>query len=177
MDHLDQLRILLVDDNEPMRKLLRGMLLAFGISDIVQADGVRSGLESMKRNKPDIVFVDWFMEPVDGLELVRAVRRPDAGEDGLDPYTPIIMMTGYAEEHRVREARDSGVTEFLSKPISAEGVLRRLIAVVEHPRPFVRTPTYFGPDRRRKQRPFKGPDRRRRAVDLSEIELDWDEEQ
>jgi CheY-like chemotaxis protein len=170
MDHLDQLRILLVDDNEPMRKLLRGMLTAFGINDIVQADGVKSAIEAMRRAKPDIVFVDWFMEPVDGLELVRAVRR---GEDEFDPYTPVIMMTGYAEEQRVREARDAGVTEFLGKPISADSVMRRLIAVVEHPRPFVRTPTYFGPDRRRKQRPFKGPDRRQQAADLDEAEVDW----
>jgi two-component system chemotaxis response regulator CheY len=174
MDHLDQLRVLLVDDNEPMRRLLRGMLHAFDIKDIVQADGVKAGLEAMRRHKPDMVFLDWFMEPSDGLELVRAVRRPDAGEDGIDPYTPIIMMTGYAEEHRVKEARDAGVTEFLGKPISADSVLRRLIAVVEHPRPFVRTPTYFGPDRRRKQRPFKGPDRRRSAEAYDDVELDWD---
>jgi CheY-like chemotaxis protein len=170
MDHLDQLRILLVDDNQPMRKLLRGMLVAFEIKDIVQADGVASAIEAMKKAKPDIVFVDWFMEPVDGLELVRAIRR---GDEGLDPYTPVIMMTGYAEEQRVREARDAGVTEFLGKPISADSVMRRLIAVIEHPRPFVRTPTYFGPDRRRKQRPFKGADRRRQSTELNEIEVDW----
>jgi CheY-like chemotaxis protein len=172
MDHLDQLRILLVDDNEPMRKLLRRMLMAFDIEHITQADGVKSALESMRDTKPDIVFVDWFMEPVDGLELVRAIRR---GDEGLDPYTPVIMMTGYAEEQRVREARDAGVTEFLGKPISADSVLRRLVAVVEHPRPFVRTPTYFGPDRRRKQRPFKGPDRRRQEVDVNDVEVDWGE--
>jgi CheY-like chemotaxis protein len=172
MDHLDQLRILLVDDNQPMRKLLRGMLVAFEIKDIIQADGVASAIEAMKKSKPDIVFVDWFMEPVDGLELVRAIRR---GDEGLDPYTPVIMMTGYAEEQRVREARDAGVTEFLGKPISADSVMRRLIAVIEHPRPFVRTATYFGPDRRRKQRPFKGPDRRRQSSELNEIEVDWGE--
>jgi CheY-like chemotaxis protein len=172
MDSPGKLRILLVDDNPLMLQLLRGVLVAFQMGDVVEAGGVAAAIEEMRRAKPDIVFVDWLMEPLDGLELVRAIRR---GDPGLDPYTPVIMMTGYADEPRVREARDAGITEFLSKPISAESALRRLMAVIENPRPFVRTQTYFGPDRRRKQRPYSGPDRRRQEIDLDDTEIDWAE--
>lgn len=173
MDHLEKLRVLIVDDDEAMRRLLRGMLVAFDITDILQADGVVSAIEAMRRSRPDIVLVDWFMEPLDGLELVRTIRR---GDHGLDPYTPVIMMTGYAEERRVREARDAGVTEFLGKPIVAEAVMRRLVAVIESPRPFVRTTAYFGPDRRRKQRAISGPERRRKNLGRDEPEPDRGEE-
>jgi DNA-binding response OmpR family regulator len=71
------------------------------------------------------------------------------------------MMTGHSEKSRVYEARDAGVTEFLVKPITAKAVLDRIQAVIFHPRPFVKTDGYFGPDRRRTQSgSYNGPMRR-----------------
>jgi hypothetical protein len=62
---------------------------------------------------------------------------------------------------RVAEARDAGVNEFLAKPVTARGVIHRINLIVEHPRPYIRCETYFGPDRRRRQDPgFDGPWRR-----------------
>jgi DNA-binding response OmpR family regulator len=59
------------------------------------------------------------------------------------------------------EARDAGVTEFVAKPLSARTLLNRLNAVIYQPRAFVRTQTYFGPDRRRRVDPMhQGPWRR-----------------
>jgi len=61
----------------------------------------------------------------------------------------------------VRQARDAGTNEFLAKPVSANAILTRLLAVIEHPRPFVRTKVYFGPCRRRRTRDeYEGPERR-----------------
>lgn len=57
------------------------------------------------------------------------------------------MITGYAERTRVFEARDAGVSEMLVKPISAKGLYQRIAKVVLNPRPFIRTESYFGPDR------------------------------
>jgi DNA-binding response OmpR family regulator len=59
------------------------------------------------------------------------------------------MLTGHSEKRRVMTARDAGVTEFLAKPISAKGLYQRILNVVVSPRPFIRTKSYFGPDRRR----------------------------
>jgi DNA-binding response OmpR family regulator len=71
------------------------------------------------------------------------------------------MMTGHSAVVRVMEARDAGVTEFIAKPLSARTLLNRLNAVIYQPRPFVRTQTYFGPDRRRRADPnHLGPWRR-----------------
>jgi hypothetical protein len=69
----------------------------------------------------------------------------------------------------VQEARDVGVNEFLSKPVTARGVLSRIAQVVDNPRPYVRTDGYFGPDRRRRADPdYTGP--RRRAADNQPVE-------
>ena len=71
------------------------------------------------------------------------------------------MLTGHSEKRRVTVARDAGVTEFLAKPISAKGLYQRILNVVANPRPFIKTKTYFGPDRRRNtSNAYIGPERR-----------------
>jgi DNA-binding response OmpR family regulator len=95
----------------------------------------------------------------DGLELTQMIRQPGAN---ANPYVPIIMITGHTEKTRVTAARDAGVTEFLAKPISAKALYQRIVNVVANPRPFIRTKTYFGPDRRRSvTSTYVGPERRK----------------
>jgi two-component system, chemotaxis family, chemotaxis protein CheY len=95
----------------------------------------------------------------DGLELVRMIRQPGAN---ANPYVPIIMLTGHSEKNRVLRARDAGITEFLAKPISATALYERILTLVANPRPFIRTKTYFGPDRRRTAGVnYLGPERRK----------------
>jgi hypothetical protein len=61
----------------------------------------------------------------------------------------------------VLQARDTGVSEFLCKPISAKALYDRIYSIVMHPRPFIRTKSYFGPDRRRAENPaYSGAERR-----------------
>jgi len=87
------------------------------------------------------------------------IRQPGANNN---PYVPIIMLTGHSEKKRVIAARDAGVTEFLAKPISAKWLYQRVLNVVANPRPFIRTRSYFGPDRRRNTNPnYIGPERRK----------------
>ena len=72
------------------------------------------------------------------------------------------MVTGHTEKARVTAARDAGITEFLAKPISAKALYHRIVNVVANPRPFIKTKTYFGPDRRRNVNPnYIGPERRK----------------
>src|SRR6185312_4041372 len=86
----------------------------------------------------------------DGLELTQMIRQPGAN---TNPYVPIIMLTGHSEKKRVIASRDAGVTEFLAKPISAKSLYQRVLNIVVNPRPFIKTKTYFGPDRRRNLNP------------------------
>jgi DNA-binding response OmpR family regulator len=76
-------------------------------------------------------------------------------------FMPIIMLTGYTQHNHVVQARDTGANEFLAKPVSVNSILTRLLALIEHPRPYVRTKTYFGPCRRRHATDeYRGPERR-----------------
>ena len=155
MGGLENLHVLLVDDNQHMRAIVAAVLAAVGVSKLREArDGVE-GLEVLKSWPADVAIVDFQMSPLDGVEFTRRVR---GSPDSRNPYLPIVMMTGHSERSRVLEARDSGITEFIAKPLTAKAVLERLQAVIYSPRPFVRAENYFGPDRRRRDDPvFTGP--------------------
>jgi DNA-binding response OmpR family regulator len=70
------------------------------------------------------------------------------------------MLSSHSERQKVLMARDAGVNEFLTKPVSAKALHDRIVSVVMRPRPFVNTKTFFGPDRRRFVMPnFSGSER------------------
>lgn len=154
----DLLKILLVDDNHYMRVLLAEILRAIGVKDIIEANDGAEGLQMMRDHPVDIVMTDLSMQPLDGIDFVRLLRN---SPDSPNKLAPVVMITGHSTFARVNEARDAGVSEFLAKPLTARGVIERLHQAIEHPRNFVQSDDYFGPDRRRRTDPmFKGPWRR-----------------
>ena len=152
-----KLRVLVVDDNAHMRRIVRTLLHGYGSREVYEAEDGQAGLEQYLSHLPDIVILDWAMPLMDGVELAQRIRKRDSP---ANPYVPIIMLTAHSEKTRVLKARDAGVTEFLCKPISAKALHQRMVNCVLNPRPFVQTNSYFGPDRRRQDGAFSGPDRR-----------------
>lgn len=154
----DLLKILMVDDNHHMRVLIAEILRAIGVRHVFEATDGAEALQLMRTHNIDIVMTDLAMQPLDGIDFVRLLRN---SPDSPNQMCPVIMITGHSTHRRVKEARDAGVTEFLAKPVTAKGVIERINLVVEHPRSFIRTEDFFGPDRRRRADPtFKGPWRR-----------------
>ena len=155
---LEALGVLLADDNPHMREIVSVLLTNYGVKHIRAAHSGAQALDILETWQPDLAIVDFKMEPVDGVAFTRHVRN---SPDSRNPYLPVIMMTGHSARSRVYEARDAGVTEFVVKPVNARTLLDRVMAVIYRPRPFVRTASYFGPDRRRRADPaFAGPYRR-----------------
>lgn len=143
---IQSLCVLVVDDNQYMRKMIRNLLVNCGIKDICEAaDGV-AALDSIRTMAPDIVILDWEMPMLSGPELVRIVRSP-----GVFPMPdiPIIILTGHCERWRVVEAVRLGVNEFLTKPVSAKALYDRLISITTQPRPVVQLGDYYGPEPRK----------------------------
>ena len=152
------LKILVVDDNHHMRVLIGEILKALGVRHVFEASDGAQGLQMMRNHDIDIVMTDLSMQPLDGIDFVRLLRR---SPESPNQMCPVIMITGHSTLARVQEARNAGVNEFLAKPLTARGVVERIMQVVDHPRPFVKTADYFGPDRRRRADPaFRGPLRR-----------------
>jgi two-component system, chemotaxis family, chemotaxis protein CheY len=177
-EYLSNIKFLIVEDNKFMQTVVRRILAALGSRDVRECDDGADALKIMKTFPADIVITDWAMDPIDGIELTQMIRTTS---DSPNPYIPIIMLTAYSEMNRIVEARDSGVNEFVVKPISVKTLLSRIQAVIEKPRPFIRTNKFFGPDRRRKDMKFTGADRRAsqstlpEGVGSDEPDLDQDE--
>jgi len=152
------LRILVVEDNQHMRSLLRSLLNSIGIREVHEASNGAAALDVLREKSCDLVLSDLAMQPMDGIDFTREVRLSPRS---ANPFLPIIMVTGHTERHKVEAARDAGVTEFIAKPITAQSLFARIAEIVDRPRPFVRCPGYFGPDRRRKAiENYVGPWRR-----------------
>ncbi len=159
---LSNLTVLVVDDEEPIRELICGILDSFGVRKIRQAADGLVAFKDMQSHEPDAVITDLEMKPVDGLAFTRAVRTdPDCPV----PDVPILMVTGHCEKHHVEEARDAGVTEFIAMPVTANTIAERLTSAIEKPRAFVRARNFVGPERRRRQLPLVST-ASRRASDL-----------
>jgi two-component system, chemotaxis family, chemotaxis protein CheY len=163
---LSALSVLVVDDNRHMRQLLRGMLRAFGVTDVHEAGGAEQALALLHGVAIDIAIVDHMLSPVDGLFFVRDLRRADHSPN---PMLPVIMMTAHATREMVSAARDAGINEFLAKPLAPKPLAQRLWSIVVRPRVFVRTSVYFGPCRRRHMAgEWQGEDRRTGEIELQE---------
>ncbi len=158
-------RILVVEDYPFMADLISSMLREFGIGNIVQAASGNEAKEmillfngdEMSRNKIDVVLMDWLMPNGDGLELLTWIRKNN--KDSIR-FLPSVLCSAYASEEVVTVGRDNGANEVLVKPISATKLASRLLHVIDKPRPFLKAPGFFGPDRRRRADEYKGQERR-----------------
>ena len=143
---IQALCVLVVDDNQYMRKMIRNLLVNCGIKDIYEAGDGISALDTIRTVGPDVVILDWEVPLLKGAELVRIVRSP-----GVFPMPdiPIVMLSGYGERWRVLEAVRLGVNEYLIKPVSAKAIYDRLVSITLQPRPTVRLGDYYGPEPRK----------------------------
>ena len=154
---LERLRVLVVDDNHHMINIIKTILRGFEVKEFFDAYNAADAFQLIRTIPFDLIITDFAMDPVDGCEFTKLIRTD---EDSPNHFVPVIMLTAYAERSKVEQARDSGVTEFCAKPVTATELYKKVCAVINTPRPFVRTSVYFGPDRRRKDDAYKGKERR-----------------
>jgi CheY-like chemotaxis protein len=156
---LERVRFLIIDDNTHMTHIVETILRGFGAQKILSARDAPEAFDKLKSDSIDIVICDFMMPVLDGLEFVKLLRT-SSDTTNSTATVPIIMLTAHTERSRVEAARDVGATEVCCKPVTAKELLNKIVAVVDHPRPFIKTSGYFGPERRRKIREHSGPERR-----------------
>lgn len=164
---LSNFTILIVEDSAYMQSLMASMLKVFGVGDILACEDAKEAIDLLtitqasKKSRyltnVDIVLTDWLMPKGSGRELLKWIRGHD--KDSVR-FLPVIVVSGYTTALVTEQARDLGANEILAKPVSGTSLAQRICSVIDYPRPFIKVPTYFGPDRRRQDVPRRGVERR-----------------
>lgn len=139
---LDSVNVLVVDEHPGMRMVWFALLHGFGIRRISQLDTL-DGIETfLAERKIDIMILDYRISGGDAVKTVRALRMNP--EDPLR-FLPIIACTASTNPGVIWRLVEAGVDEILAKPVTIKEAARKMEAVINHRRPFVSTPAYFGP--------------------------------
>ena len=124
MPAASSLKVLVVDDQQTMRSLVRSGLQQLGFKDIRECADGEDGLRAMLTAKSHLIISDYNMPRLDGLGLLRAVRahEPIRG-------TAFIMLTGRADKELVQRAVQFGVNNYLVKPFTVATLREKIEAV------------------------------------------------
>jgi two-component system chemotaxis response regulator CheY len=112
-------KILIVDDNDLMRTLLRGILRSEDCLVIGEAKNGVIALDFIEKTKPDVVFLDVVMPEMDGLETLQNIKRDY-------PEIIVVMITGNPSKENVQESIQGGASGFIIKPFNSAKVLETL---------------------------------------------------
>jgi two-component system chemotaxis response regulator CheY len=107
-------QILIVDDYKTMLRILRSLLHEIGLSNVQEATNGEDALQLLSTKKYDLILSDWNMEPMSGLELLRAVRSSPNTKN-----IPFIFITAEGKVENVAVARAAGVSGYMIKPFNA----------------------------------------------------------
>ena len=118
------LRVLVVDDEPPIRRFLRTSLSAQGYGIIEAEDGSKA-IEDVRRRSPDLLVLDLSLPGIDGLEVIRRLR-------GSGVTLPIIVLSSRVDEAGKVEALDLGADDYVTKPFGVEELLARIRTAMRH---------------------------------------------
>ena len=120
-----QSRILIADDNDVVRRALRGLIRHDeSLAVVGEASNGQSALEAVKALQPDLVCLDVLMPGLDGLSILRTIRQEH-------PAIRVVLVTGQATPEVVSQARELGAHGFVVKPFNAAKVLAAIRTALE----------------------------------------------
>lgn len=104
-----KLKILIVDDSEPFREILRGLLVQVGFDDVIEAANYDEAIVKYRTEKPDLVFIDMILPGKSGVEITKAILE-------IDPKATVIAISSMINKAVIKDALAAGAKDFLLKP-------------------------------------------------------------
>ncbi len=111
------MRVLIADDSSVMRRIVKNSLVNIGYdcAEILESSDGQDALKLIQGQPLDIVFLEWNIPNINGLELVKQIRKEPQFTN-----LPLVMITSVFERHNIMKAAKAGVDEYLIKPFSEE---------------------------------------------------------
>ncbi|MBI1239763.1 MAG: response regulator [Alphaproteobacteria bacterium] len=119
------MRVLVVDDYNTMRRIVRNLLNQIGYNDVDEAEDGQDALAKLRAKDYGLVISDWNMEPMTGFELLKEVRADDRLK-----ATPFIMVTAESKTENVVAAKKAGVDNYIVKPFNAATLQSKIDAIL-----------------------------------------------
>jgi two-component system chemotaxis response regulator CheY len=119
------MNVLIVDDYATMLRIVRNLLKQVGFNNVDEATDGGQALQMMRLKKYGLVISDWNMEPMTGIDFLRAVRS-----DNDLKTTPFIMVTAESKTENVVEAKKAGVSNYIVKPFSSDTLKGKIASVL-----------------------------------------------
>jgi two-component system, chemotaxis family, chemotaxis protein CheY len=116
--------ILIVDDYNTMRRIVRNLLKQLGFENADEAADGTEAFKKMQEKHYGLIVSDWNMQPMTGLELLKLVRA-----DAKLKETPFIMITAESKPENVMIAKQAGVSNYIVKPFNAETLKQKMTSV------------------------------------------------
>ncbi len=116
-------KVLIVDDEPPIRRFLRTSLVGQGY-EVVEADGGAAALSAVEREKPDILVLDLGLPDMSGIEVIRTIRAKSP--------VPIIVLSVRSDERGKVEALDLGADDYITKPFGMDELIARIRLALRH---------------------------------------------
>ncbi|MGH6891868.1 MAG: response regulator [Dongiaceae bacterium] len=142
---LSAISLFVVNDNEFVRSYMERLFGIMRVGRVVTCADPLSARDEIGAANPDIVVLDLDLAGTDGLELVRNIRR---GNAGIRKDVPILVASAFVDRDYVVKARDCGTNWTLVKPLTFKRLYEGLVRVIMDERPFVESEAFTGPDRR-----------------------------
>lgn len=130
--------VMVVDDDDFTRHLLVSLLKKMGIGNVWGAASAVSAFNMLSNTSFDLVFCDLEMPLIDGVGFIKQLRsgrgsNGAAASGGIDPHTPVVILTKHASEKVVKLTHAAGANGFLVKPVSPKQLEQRIVALVKPP--------------------------------------------
>lgn len=113
-------RVLMVDDEPDLIKIVHAMLAAYGY-EFISAENGLEGLGKAEREKPDLILLDFMMPHMHGLDVLKRLKGKSETAS-----IPVIMLTAKDDTESVLKAKDLGAKDYITKPFNVEGLLDSL---------------------------------------------------
>jgi len=123
---LENKTILLIEDNELNRKLVRAMLPK-DKHQVLEAEDAETGVQLAQEYKPDLILMDIQLPGMGGLSATRIIKKDSVLKD-----TPVIALTSYAMQGDEAEAREAGCDDYITKPIDRQRFLEAVSRFLKH---------------------------------------------